>query len=186
MRIVWKWNARSFDSSFDRLLGCSVARLLGCSVARLLGYSFRASGRFCWYFVRSSGRWFDRPSVDRSFGSSSLVWSVDRLCVTYAFIVNLKVPLSKWSSNSRERLNSRQNVYFVVFCSRTSLEDIEDEDEIEEYESEDETDKGKQVRTTIILQRQILISRRERDTSMIISKAVCCKGNNREWKRSPE
>ena len=68
----------------------------------------------------------------------------------------------------------------MVFSSRTSLEDIEDEDEIEEYESEDETDKGKQVRTTIILQRQILTSRRERDSSMIISEAVCCKGNNRE------
>ena len=61
------------------------------------------------------------------------------------------MPLSKYSSNSRERLNSGQNFYFFVFCSRTSLEDIEDEDEIEEYESEDETDKGKQVRTTIML-----------------------------------
>ena len=186
MRIVWKWNARSFDSSFDRLLGCSVARLLGCSVARLLGCSFaRPVGFVDILSVRLVVGLIDRRSIGRLV-RRSLVWSVGRLCVTYAFIVNPKVPLSKWSSNSRERLNSRHNVYFVVFCSRTSLEDIEDEDEIEEYESEDETDKGKQVRTTIMLQRQILISRRERDTSMIISKAVCCKGNNGEWQRSPE
>lgn len=49
----------------------------------------------------------------------------------------------KWFLNLRERLNLRYNVYFVVFCSCMSFEDIEDEDEIEEYESEDERDKVK-------------------------------------------
>ena len=164
MRIVWKWNARSFDSSFDRLLGCSVARLLGCSFARPVGFVDILSVRLVVGLI-------DRRSIGRLV-RRSLVWSVGRLCVTYAFIVNPKVPLSKWSSNSRERLNSRHNVYFVVFCSRTSLEDIEDEDEIEEYESEDETDKGKQVRTTIMLQRQILISR-ERETLRWLFRRLC-------------
>lgn len=44
--------------------------------------------------------------------------------------------------------NSRQNVCFLLFFSRTSLEDIEDEDDIEEYESEDDTVMEKKVRTT--------------------------------------
>lgn len=51
----------------------------------------------------------------------------------------------------KRKVKFKANFYFFVFCSRTSLEDIEDEDEIEEYESEGETDKGKQVRTTIML-----------------------------------
>ena len=110
MRIVWKWNARSFDSSFDRLLGCSVARLLGCSVARLLGYSFRASGRFCWYFVRSSGRWFDRPSVDRSFGSS-----VPRL-IGWSFVRHLCLHFKSKGAAFEMILEFKRKVKFKAKC----------------------------------------------------------------------
>ena len=41
---------------------------------------------------------------------------------------------------------ARSNVcFFINICRRTSLEDIEDEEEIEEYDSEDNTDIEKKV-----------------------------------------
>ena len=82
MRIIWKWNARSFDSSFDRLLVCSVARLLGCSVARSCVRSVLLI--FCpfvwslvWSTVGRSVVCFVGPSFDRLIG-----WSfVRHLCL---------------------------------------------------------------------------------------------------------
>ena len=44
----------------------------------------------------------------------------------------------------------RTNVWFFInICSRTSLEDIEDEEKIEEYESEDNTDIEKKVKRVL-------------------------------------
>lgn len=55
---------------------------------------------------------------------------------------------------------TRSNVrLFVNISSRTSLEDIEDEEEIEEYESEDDTDIEKKVGTLQATSAQALFTK---------------------------
>ena len=183
MRIVWKWNARSFDSSFDRLLGCSVARLLGCSVARLLGCSFaRPVGFVDILSVRLVVGLIDR----RSIGSS-----VPRL-IGWSFVRHLCLHCKSKGAAFEMILEFKRKVKFKAQCLfRRILQPHESwgyrgrgwNRRVREWRRNRQGETGKNNDNASETNSHLT---RERDTSMIISKAVCCKGNNGEWQRSPE